>query len=489
MAVMGSSGSGKTTLLNVLTNRNLDNFKVSGQVTVNGVVVGENIGNISAYVQQDDLFVGILTVREHLWFNALLRMDQRLTDSERNARVDEVMMDLSLTKCENSAIGEPGKVKSISGGERKRLSFATEILTNPKILFCDEPTSGLDSFMAENVVQHLRKMAMDMKKIVVCTIHQPSSEIFKLFDHLTLLSEGQLVFQGPVNDAKQFFAQNGFLCPNEYNPADFLIRTVAIVPNLQIECKEKVELLAHSFKTSEMGRELSRKISEVENNRDHISNVVNSNPSRANFFRQFRCLAWRSVTANYRDVMFVRVRLFQNIFIALFIGLVFFGQQNNQKAVQNINGCLFLFCTNMAFSNAFGVILTFTSGLPLFKREHQNGTYGTSVYFLCRQLADLPLFIINPIIFVSVCSSFSFLFTVQMGVFSSFQITYWMVGLNPDPYSFLICCAVAILLTNSVVSWGYFLSSACAKGDTASVLVGPLTMPFIMFGGFLLNDA
>lgn len=115
-------------------------------------------------------------------------------------------MQLSLTKCQNTPIGIPGRIKGISGGERKRLSFAAEVLTNPHLMFCDEPTSGLDSFMALNVVQVLKNMAQ-LGKTIVCTIHQPSSEIFALFDKILLMAEGRTAFLGSPNEADEFFTR------------------------------------------------------------------------------------------------------------------------------------------------------------------------------------------------------------------------------------------------------------------------------------------
>ncbi|XP_023235955.1 protein white-like [Centruroides sculpturatus] len=110
-------------------------------------------------------------------------MDHRTTRKERLQRIEEILKELGLKNCENTIIGQPGFKKSLSGGERKRLTFATEILTDPALLFCDEPTTGLDSFMAHNVVSILYEMA-SKGKIVICTIHQPSSEVFRMFDRL-----------------------------------------------------------------------------------------------------------------------------------------------------------------------------------------------------------------------------------------------------------------------------------------------------------------
>ena len=119
-------------------------------------VTPNSLTSVSAYVQQDDLFIGTLTVREHLNFAAAVRMDKHLSHKQRMDRVEEVMQELGLKKCEKTMIGIQGRIKGISGGEMKRLAFASEVLTNPPLMFCDEPTSGLDSYMAQNVVEVLK---------------------------------------------------------------------------------------------------------------------------------------------------------------------------------------------------------------------------------------------------------------------------------------------------------------------------------------------
>ncbi|PAV85478.1 hypothetical protein WR25_06946 [Diploscapter pachys] len=140
VALMGASGAGKTTLLNTLLQRNLKGLTVEGEILVNGQSVGKSVTSVSAYVQQEDIFVGTLTVREHLMIQARLRLPSSFSAKQRVARVEEVMRDMMLDGSQNSRIGVPGIIKGISGGEMKRLAFVTEILSNPPILFCDEPT-------------------------------------------------------------------------------------------------------------------------------------------------------------------------------------------------------------------------------------------------------------------------------------------------------------------------------------------------------------
>lgn len=160
LVIMGSSGAGKTTLLNALTFRSGRGVTVSGIMAANGQRVSSKLlTSRTAYVQQDDLFVGTLTVKEHLLFQAMVRMDRRIPFGQRLERVNKVINELALTKCRNTIIGQPGRTKGLSGGEMKRLSFASEVLTDPPLMFCDEPTSGLDSFMAHQVVTVLRTLA------------------------------------------------------------------------------------------------------------------------------------------------------------------------------------------------------------------------------------------------------------------------------------------------------------------------------------------
>jgi ATP-binding cassette, subfamily G (WHITE), eye pigment precursor transporter len=227
---MGASGAGKTTLLNVLNFRNQSKMIVEGEIKLNGhKAKWETITSCSGYVQQDDLFIGTMTVREHLTFLAMLKLGREVTKETKLARVEEIIKQVSLKKAENNQIGVPGIFKGISGGEKRRLAFASEILTNPTVLFCDEPTSGLDAFMAIGLTEIMRELANDGKTII-CTIHQPSTQIFEKFDTLCLLSEGRVAYFGPRLEAVRFFSNLGFNCPSVYNPADYFIQTLAILP-------------------------------------------------------------------------------------------------------------------------------------------------------------------------------------------------------------------------------------------------------------------
>uniref|UniRef100_A0AC34F7T3 ABC transporter domain-containing protein n=1 Tax=Panagrolaimus sp. ES5 TaxID=591445 RepID=A0AC34F7T3_9BILA len=260
LALMGASGAGKTTLMNILTQRNLDTVSTSGVIKINDVEVGQsNLRKLSAYAQQDDLFIGTMTVKEHLTFTALMKMGKHYSSRQREKRVRLVMEDLGLTKCQDTLIGNPKRgIKGISGGEKKRLSFASEIMTSPPLLFCDEPTSGLDSFMAKQTIQVLKEIAARKNMTIVVTIHQPSSFIFSLFDRVCFMGEGRTAFLGTIDEARKFWKSLEDPVPEKSNPADYYISSLAIKVGEEKQSHEHVVNICNSFVRSPIGQELNQ---------------------------------------------------------------------------------------------------------------------------------------------------------------------------------------------------------------------------------------
>ncbi|CAJ0569123.1 unnamed protein product, partial [Mesorhabditis spiculigera] len=232
MALMGASGAGKTTLLNTLLGRNLKGLDVKGRVLVNGHEIGAGITAVSGYAQQEELFVGTLTVREYLNVQARLRVDG--SREKRIKRVNVVLRQLGLFKCQHTPIGVIGFKKGISGGEARRLTFACELLSNPPIMFCDEPTTGLDSFMAESVVSVLSNLAHSGRTII-CTIHQPASQLPAMFDLVMFLACGKAAYFGNPTESMRFFERPAPVPDtNLLQPADMIIHTLAMVPGDEV---------------------------------------------------------------------------------------------------------------------------------------------------------------------------------------------------------------------------------------------------------------
>ncbi|KAL7644554.1 UNVERIFIED_CONTAM: hypothetical protein RMT77_004091 [Armadillidium vulgare] len=473
LAIMGASGAGKTTLLNVLTYRSVD-VKITGDILVNGKKADpDTLMGISAYVQQLDLFTRVFTVREQLTFHAQLRIGKKVTAAERKRRIQQVLRELGMMKCADTLIGEPGRIKGISGGEKKRLAFACELITNPLLLLCDEPTSGLDSFMALSVMKAMKDLAA-RGKTVVSTIHQPSSEVFELFDRLLILAEGRVAFLGTVEEAHKFFNRLERPCPENFNPGDHFIHSMAIKPGTEKEDRESIQKICDDFRDHE-GKEIEAQIIEArippdENDESNMLSkiTINKSPYRATYLNQFAAVFRRSGLELIREPSVTFVKIAQVTFFALMFGLIYLNQDPNKAGIQNTSAAIFVFVTNISFSLLFPVVITFAGELPLFLREHWNGLYRSDVYFLCRNLVELPIYIILPIIFNS--------------------ITYYMVGFRPEAQYFFIATGIYILIANCAISYGYMISCLADDYNTAMVLSTPLTFPLMLFGGFYINS-
>ncbi len=226
IAILGPSGAGKTTLLNVLAGR-ADYGTLQGSVLASGSKRDSSWKHIAAYVEQDDILYADLTVRETLLFAAKLRLPDKMSEEEKIRRTDFVLESLGLSHIANSRIGD-SDMRGISGGERKRVSIAIELVSDPMIIFLDEPTSGLDSSIAVTVAENARELAKVDNKAVLLTIHQPRVRILNLFDKIILMSQGQMVFFGTVSEALEHFKKLGFDCPPNENPADFFMDLMTI---------------------------------------------------------------------------------------------------------------------------------------------------------------------------------------------------------------------------------------------------------------------
>ncbi|KAF8922765.1 hypothetical protein BGZ58_003813, partial [Dissophora ornata] len=222
MAIMGGSGAGKTSLLDILARRHKSGI-VRGNIYVNGrTVSSQEYKQVVGYVDQEDTLMSTLTVYETILYSALLRLPRAMSFEAKRFRVLETMSELGILSIKDMKIGASGQ-RSISGGEKRRVSIACELVTSPSILFLDEPTSGLDSYNAYNVVECLVTLARTYHRTVVCTIHQPRSNIFAMFDQLVLMAKGQLVYSGETRGLNGHFRSLGHVCPEGYNMADYML--------------------------------------------------------------------------------------------------------------------------------------------------------------------------------------------------------------------------------------------------------------------------
>ena len=224
MAIMGASGAVKSTFIDILPRKN-KRGQVDGSFYVNGEKIPDNnYRSVIGFVDQEDAMFPTLTVHETIMTSALLRLPRDMGIAVKEQRVYETERQLGIYHIKDQMIGsEEGNGRGISGGEKRRVGIACELVTSPSILFLDEPTSGLDAFNAFNVVDCLVTLAKTYNRTVIFTIHQPRSNIVALFDQLVLLAKGKTVYSGPFSSCQSYFDHIGYSCPPGFNIADYLV--------------------------------------------------------------------------------------------------------------------------------------------------------------------------------------------------------------------------------------------------------------------------
>ncbi|KAF3322349.1 ABC transporter G family member 11-like protein [Carex littledalei] len=430
-ALMGPSGSGKSTLLDALAGRLAANAFLSGSVLLNGRKTKLSFGT-AAYVTQDDTLIGTLTVREMISYSARLRLSNKMSCEEKRALVEGTISEMGLQDCADTMIGN-WHLRGVSGGEKRRVSIALEILMRPRLLFLDEPTSGLDSASAFFVTQTLRALARD-GRTVIASVHQPSSEVFELFDHLYLLSGGKSVYFGQASEACEFFDQAGFPCPPLRNPSDHFLRCInsdfdKVKATLKGSIKQtfvRSDDPLENITTAEAIRKLIQHYNRSQNyynarqRVDDISRikgtVLDPGGSQAGFFMQAFTLTKRSFVNMSRDFGYYWLRLVIYLVVTVCIGTIYLNVGTGYSAILARGACasfVFGFVTFMSI----GGFPSFVEDMKVFQRERLNGHYGV-----------LPFVISNTI------SAMPFLLLIT---FSSGTICYFMVHLHPGFTHFL----------------------------------------------------
>jgi ATP-binding cassette, subfamily G (WHITE), member 1 len=350
-AIIGPSGSGKTSLLNILSGFVSKN--VNGSIKTNGQERNDNLfKKQSTYIMQEENLHPNLTICEAMNFAVKFKTGNVFTKMQRKDKIVSVLTTLGLENKLNYLTGD------LSGGERKRLSIAVELVDDPSILFLDEPTTGLDSLSSTHCIKLLKKLAHEGKTII-CTIHTPSALLFEMFDHIYALAEGNCIYQGSVKNLVPFLSELDLICPEIYSPSDFL---------LEIATNDYGEQNHRLIKKIKNGLNYLYRSSESNNNNsDDTKNdatikagrklLLDIRPYSSSFGSQFGQLLYRNFLFLTRDKMFFLVRLFVHLFVALSIGFLYYNIGHEASQIFNIYRFVAITVGFLAYSGFYSLMV------------------------------------------------------------------------------------------------------------------------------------
>jgi len=338
LAIIGGSGAGKSSLLNILADKFEKGKKArfSGEVKLNDHVMDfEKFKKIIGFVMQSDIFMEHIKVNEYLRFAIDMRYDN-LTKEQRNEKLEDVLRKLKLEKCQNNIVG--GQIrKGISGGEKKRLNIGFELLADPSVIFLDEPTSGLDSYTSFLIMSLIQRIARENNVIIVYTIHQPSLDIFKLFDNLMVLDKGKVVYFGRAEAATDFYASMNYPCPIHISPPNHFIK-VALKGGEETNKEFNQHYSAYTVPEIDMTIQNAK------------YSPINLNINKAGWTTQFRVLMVRAFKNFVRNPMTFHVRLAQVVFLSFIFCCLYFQLSDDfsdPKNVFNMTGAFFFLSINI----------------------------------------------------------------------------------------------------------------------------------------------
>ncbi|KAG8157735.1 hypothetical protein KVR01_012397 [Diaporthe batatas] len=444
--IMGPSGSGKTSLLNAMALRLKSSlgtrYRPAGKLTFNGAEPSDSvIRSVCSYVcQDDDALLPSLTVRETLRFAAGLRLPSFMTKAEKNRRAEEVLMKMGLKDCADNLIGNE-LVKGISGGEKRRVTIAVQILTDPRILLLDEPTSGLDAFTANSIMEVLSGLANEGRTLIL-SIHQARSDLFSHFGNVLLLARGgKSVYSGAAGGMLGYFARVGKECPRNTNPADFVMDLITV--DLQQQSREEetrrsvnvlIEAWDNNLKNPQVpdsqtaaAQERLEPITEEKtsgsprlsrdsklaastsqqgqprrsNGKSHLATPAELGAlvrKRTSFLTSFPLLLHRATINFRRQPPLILARLMQVVGLAVVLTAFFAPLKSDYTSVQNRVGFVQQ-VSSFYFVGMLQNVAVYPAERDVFYREHDDGTYGVEAFLLTYTTLELPFEILSTLIY------------------------------------------------------------------------------------------
>ncbi|KAL9247865.1 hypothetical protein vseg_021248 [Gypsophila vaccaria] len=450
--LLGPPGSGKTTLLLALAGRLGCGLKTTGKISYNGYELDEFVPQrISAYVSQRDWHMAEMTISETMHFSGLCQgvgykfdMVSELLRREKNSSVqpDEdldilikvlalgeqktslyseyIMKILGLDNCADTLVGDE-MLKGISGGQKKRLTTGEMLVGASRVLLMDEISTGLDSSTTHQIIKYLKHSTCAFETTTVISLLQPDPETFELFDDVILLSEGQIVYQGPIECSLEFFERMGFRCPERKNVADFLQEVTSMKDQRQYwSCSNSqyqyvpVAKFADAFRSFRLGCKLSRDlVNPVDGRYIHPAGLSTSTYGVKKAELLKIGFSWQALLMKRNSFLFI-FKYIQLLLVTLIIGTVFFRKTMHHNTLEDADvylGAIY-FSIVMTLFNGFMEVPLLIQKLPVLYKHRDLRFYPCWVYTIPSWILSIPSSFVESLLWVG--------------------ITYYVVGFDPD---------------------------------------------------------
>ncbi|WVZ69774.1 hypothetical protein U9M48_018509 [Paspalum notatum var. saurae] len=489
--LLGPPGSGKTTLLLALAGRLDKDLKVSGKVTYNGHEMDEFVPErTAAYISQHDLHIGEMTVRETLEFSArcqgvgsrfdmLTELSRRekacsMRGQEANVISDYILKILGLEICADTMVGDE-MLRGISGGQRKRVTTGEMLVGPANALFMDEISTGLDSSTTFQIIKSLRQAIHILGGTALISLLQPAPETYDLFDDIILLSDGQIVYQGPREGVLEFFLSLGFKCPERKGVADFLQEVTSRKDQKQYWARHdkpyryvSVKEFASAFQSFRTGRTIANELAiPFDKSKNHPAALTTSRYGvsamellKANIDRELLLMKRNSFVYIFRTI--------QLMMVSIMAMTLFFRTKMHRESVTDGSiflGALFFAVIMIMFNGLSELALTIIK-LPVFFKQRD-------LLFFPAWAYTIPTWILKiPISFVEV-GGFVFM-------------AYYVIGFDPNVGRFFKQYLLLLALNQMAASLFRFVGGAARNMIVANVFGSFMLLIFMVLGGFIL---
>ncbi|KAK9141567.1 hypothetical protein Syun_010967 [Stephania yunnanensis] len=468
-ALVGISGAGKTTLMDVLAGRKTGGV-IEGNIYISGYPKKqETFARISGYCEQNDVHSPCLTVHESILYSAWLRLPSHVDSKTQKDFVEEVMELVELTSLREALVGLPG-VDGLSTEQRKRLTIAVELVANPSIVFMDEPTSGLDARSAAIVMRTVRNI-VNTGRTIVCTIHQPSTDIFESFDELLFMKRGgELIYAGPLGERSRrlveyFEAIEGVkkIKPG-YNPAAWMLEATSPAEESRLGI-DFAEVYRRS-RLYQRNKQLVERLS-----KPSIDAKELSFPSKyaRTFLDQFSSCLWKQNLSYWRNPQYTAVRFFYTVIISLMFGSIcwkFGSKRERQQDISNAMGSMYAAVLFLGVTNGGAVQPVVSIERAVSYRERAAGMYSALPFAFAQVVIELPYVFVQSLIYST--------------------LFYSMASFEWDPLKFAWYIFFMYTTVLYFTYYGMMTTAITPNHSVASIIAAPFYMLWNLFSGFMI---